>query len=64
MRGDKFKQEHVLDLPFTYIFPERLKNPRAAEGQPWEMVVDENFLIVYNADFEPNSSYEIVIDID
>lgn len=63
MAGDKFKQEHVLDLPFSYIFPERLKNPRLAEGESWDAVVDENFLLVYNPEFEPNSTYEIVIEI-
>ncbi|MBR4028681.1 MAG: hypothetical protein IKJ08_03760 [Alistipes sp.] len=63
MAGDKFKQEHVLDLPFSYIFPERLVNPRLAEGESWNAVVDENFLLVYNPEFEPNSTYEIVIEI-
>jgi zinc protease len=64
MRGDKFKQEHVLDLPFSYFFPERLTNPRLAEGQAWEVALDENFLFVYNADFAPSSVYEIVIDVE
>lgn len=63
MAGDKFKQEHVLDLPFSYIFHERLVNPRLAEGESWDAVVDENFLLVYNPEFEPNSTYEIVIEI-
>ncbi len=64
MRGDKFKQEHVLDLPFSYIFPVRLNSPRLAEGQEWKVALDENFLLVYNAEFEPNSTYEIVIDVE
>ncbi|MBR4963848.1 MAG: hypothetical protein IKZ32_00655, partial [Alistipes sp.] len=59
-----FKQEHVLDLPFNYFVPERLKNPSLAEGQNWDAVVDENFLLVYNSEFEPNNTYEIVINID
>ena len=54
MKGDHFKEEHVLDLPFNYFFPERLNNPRLAEGQDWKAAVDENFLMVYNADFEPS----------
>jgi zinc protease len=62
MRGDKFKQEHVLDLPFSYIFPGRLKSPRLAEGQMWDAVVDENFILIYNADFKPSATYEIVIE--
>ena len=64
MKGDKFKQEHVLDLPFSYFFPERLTNPRLAEGQKWDVALDENFVLVYNANFEPNSTYEIVIDVE
>lgn len=64
MRGDRFKQEHVLDLPFSYFFPERLKNPRLAEGQSWKAAVDENFLLIYDCDFEPGKSYEVVLDID
>lgn len=63
MRGDKFKQEHVLDLPFSYIFPERLSSPTLAEGQNWEVALDENFILIYNADFEPNNSYEIVLNV-
>ena len=64
MRGDKFKQEHVLDLPVNYFFPERLSNPRLAEGEKWDAVVDENFILIYNAEFEPNSTYTITLDID
>ena len=64
MRGDKFKQEHVLDLPFSYIFPARLSSPRLAEGQEWKVALDENFVLVYNAEFEPNSTYEIIIDVE
>jgi zinc protease len=64
MRGDKFKQEHVLDLPFSYIFPTRLSSPRLAEGQEWKVALDENFILVYNAEFEPNSTYEIIIDVE
>lgn len=64
MRGDKFKQEHVLDLPFNYFFPERLNNPRLAVGEEWDAVVDENFILIYNAAFEPNSTYTITLDID
>ena len=61
MRGDKFKQEHVLDLPFSYIFPERLKNPHVIDSNGWKSVIDENFLLIYDAPLEPSSKYEIVI---
>ena len=61
MRGDKFKQEHVLDLPFSYIFPERLSNPKFEDDKWGKAVVDENFMLLYDAEFEPSSTYEIVI---
>jgi zinc protease len=64
MKGDKFKQEHVLDLPFSHFFPERLVNPRLAENQMWEAALDENFILVYNAEFNPSSSYEIILDVE
>ena len=64
MRGNKFKQEHVLDLPLSYIFPKRLINPRLAEGQTWDVALDENFILIYNAEFEPNHTYEVVIDLE
>ncbi|MDO5664270.1 MAG: hypothetical protein Q4G63_03305 [Bacteroidia bacterium] len=64
MQGDDFKKEHVLDLPFSYFFPKRLKNPRLAENQHWECAIDENFILIYNADFKPNSTYEIVLNIN
>jgi len=41
-----------------------LNNPRLAAGQDWRAVVDENFLIIYNPDFKPNMTYEVVLDID
>ena len=64
LKGDKFKQEHVLDLPFSLFFPERLNNPRLAKGQDWKVALDENFLLVYNNDFQPNKTYTIELDID
>jgi len=64
MKGDHFKQEHVLDLPFNYFFPKRLKHPRLVEGQKWDAVVDENFLLIYNPNFKPNMTYEVILDVD
>ncbi len=61
MRGDKFKQEHVLDLPFSYIFPERLNSPKLVGDKLGKAVVDENFMLLYDAEFTPSSTYEIVI---
>ena len=63
MRGGGFKQEHVLDLPFSYIFPERLSQPTLAEGEEWDVALDENFILVYNADFKPNNRYEIKLNV-
>ena len=64
MKGDHFKEEHVLDIPFSYFFPIRLKNPRLAAGQDWKVAMDENFLLVYEPDFAPGNSYTIVLDFD
>ena len=64
MKGDHFKQEHVSDLPFSYFFPQRLNNPRLAKGQNWKVALDENFLLIYNADLKPNQTYKVTLDID
>lgn len=62
MAGNRFKEEHVRELPFSYFFPERLAAPRLAAGQPWKAAVDENFLLVYDPGFEPGRNYEIVLE--
>lgn len=64
MAGDRFKEEHVGDLPFSYFFPQRLRNPRLAPGQSWNAALDENFLLVYDPDFEPGKTYTILLDVD
>ena len=64
MQGDGFKQEHVLDLPFSYFFPERLRNPRLPESESRNIVVDENFLLMYSPDFEPGMKYTVEILCD
>ncbi len=64
MKGDHFKEEHVRNLPFSYFFPERLKNPRLARGQNWEVALDENFLLIYNTNFKPSETYKIELEID
>ena len=64
LAGGHFKEEHVLDLPFSYFFKKRLKNPALAEGQSWKAAVDENFLLVYNPNFEPNKTYTITLNVD
>ena len=62
--GNYFKTVHVLDLPFSYIFPERVKNPRLAAGQRMKVAIDENFILIYNNRFGPNNEYKIVLDVD
>ena len=64
MAGDGFKEEHVLDLPFSYFFPERLKNPRLPEGEERHIVVDENFLLMYDPAFEAGHKYTIELLCD
>lgn len=64
MRGGKLKQVHVADIPFAYYFPRRVMNPRLAEGQAWDVAVAEDFLLVYNCDFEKNKTYTITLNID
>lgn len=64
MKGDHFKEEHVGDLPFSLFFPCRLSHPRLAEGQEWDAVVDENFLLIYDPSFEPGHKYEVRILTD
>lgn len=60
LQGDGFKQEHVLDLPFVYFFEDRLPSkPRLVSGQDWDAVVTEDFIMIYNPDFEPGKTYTI-----
>lgn len=64
MQGDDFKKEHVLDLPFSYFFPQRLKNARLVPGQNWNVAVSKDFLLIYNPDFKPSSIYQVKIAFD
>ena len=64
MQGDGFKEEHVLDLPFSYFFPQRLSNPRLPKGESRHIVVDENFLLLYDPAFEPGQTYTIEVLCD
>ena len=54
----------VADIPFAYYFPKRVNNPHLAEGQKWEVAVAEDFLLLYNCDFEKNKKYTIVLDVN
>ena len=64
LEGADLRSKHVGDLPFSYLFPKRLRNPRLADGQPWKAAVDENFLLIYKPGFEPNKKYTIVLKTD
>lgn len=63
LAGDGFKQEHVLDLPFAYFFPERLHGARLAEGQDWDAVVADDFMLIYNPAFEAGQTYTFEFDL-
>ena len=64
MQGDGFKEEHVLDLPFSYFFPQRLSNPVLPEGETRHIVLDENFLLLYDPAFEPGQIYTFEVLCD
>lgn len=64
VKGEQFKQEHVKDLPFAYFFPERLNNPRLTSKCFGEILVDENFMLIYNPEFEAGKTYKIVLNIE
>lgn len=51
-------------IPFGFIFPERLKNPRLASKQDWKVAVSEDMLLVYDAWFEPGKTYKFVLQED
>lgn len=54
----------ISKLPFSFIFPERLKNPRLAPRQEWKVGLSEDMLLVYDAWFEPGKTYKIVLLTD
>lgn len=62
MEGSHFKEEHVKNLPFSYFFPERLKNPRLLQGQDWKVALDENCLLIYDPKFEPGKTYQVILE--
>ena len=64
MAGSHFKEEHVKDLPFSCFFPMRMQNPRLISPQDWDIVLDENFMLIYHPDFKPNHTYVIELEVD
>lgn len=59
-------RRYVGSLPVCYFFPQRLKHPRLAEKQEYalKVVVDENFLFVYDAFFKPGKKYRIGLVVE
>lgn len=51
-------------VPFSVLFPERLKNPHLASGQEWNAAVSEDMLLLYEAWFEPGKTYKITLLTD
>ena len=51
-------------IPFSFLFPQRLKNPRLAPGQDWQVALSEDMMLVYDAWFEAGKTYEIVLLVD
>lgn len=64
VKGQGIKEEHVNDLPFAIFFPKRLPGARLAEGQTWKVAVAEDFLLIYDYEFEKNNKYKVILDIN
>lgn len=62
-KGAGFKEQHVGDLPLGFYLPKRLSSPSLASGQEWDAVVNEDFVLLYNTDLEPNSTYRVVLKV-
>ena len=52
-------------LPICYFFPQRLHKPQVArkQKQQLDIVVNKDFLFVYDAYWEPNKTYQIILDL-
>ena len=60
--GKGFKEEHVKDIPLAYFFPERIFNPEIVKNKSdLDIVFDENFVLIYNQDIEPNKTYKLIL---
>ena len=63
MKGEQFQQEHVGNLPFSYFFPERLKRPRLVSKCLGDILINEDFMLIYKLDFKPQKTYKIVLEL-
>lgn len=64
LTGNNYKPTCTFNLPFGYIFPQRLPNVRLAAGQSWKASMDENFILIYVPGFEANKEYKILLEFD
>ena len=63
LKGEQFKQEHVGNLPFSYFFPERLKSPRLVSKCSGDILINEDFMLIYEPNFKPGETYKIVLEM-
>ena len=63
LKGEQFKQEHVGNLPFSYFFPERLKSPRLVSKCLGDILINEDFMLIYKPDFKPQKTYKVVLEL-
>ena len=63
LKGEQFKQEHVGNLPFSYFFPERLKSPRLVSKCSGDILINKDFMLIYEPNFKPGETYKIVLEM-
>lgn len=63
LKGEQFKQEHVGNLPFSYFFPERLKSPRLVSKCSGDVLINKDFMLIYEPNFKPGETYKIVLEM-
>lgn len=61
MVGNRLNGGSIGALPFTYIFPERLQNPRVTKGKTNNIVIDGDFILWYSPNFKPGKRYRLKI---
>lgn len=59
VNGDGIKEQHVGKIPLAYFFPERMEGWELASGQKWKVALDENFILIYDAELQPLHTYTI-----
>ena len=64
LKGEGFKQEHVKDLPFSFFFPKRLKKPVLKTEVKGDVLLDEDFILIYNPEFKAGEKYKITLEVE